>query len=275
MNGANSSSCLLFYLTLVLFSTFQLLSEGKKCIFKGTWGSVPKHKSTATAGHEAEGSSVRPRGWDSIYMCVPWVQEPSSWINLNLCYTKANSRTCLGFPIVDAIPKKSELQDHDIIDNIVADYSIVGTCLLNDDYGNKIKGLEEEYRSRSVTALVGEIFRLWTAGNGATPISWEGLVICLQSAKLNRLADEITSAYCVEKRTDSYTGSHGRSRATMADPDEGSIKGSQTGFLTEMRILFILCCSFFVATIVVVTLFVISWHYYSPGMRLFMASLVS
>ena len=167
--------------------------------------------------------------------------------------------------IVGDIPKRSELEDRDIIDNIAADYSIVGTCLLDDDYGNKIKRLEEEYRSRSVTELVREIIRLWTNGKGATPRTWGGLVICLLSAKLNRLADEITSAYCVEKRTDSYTRSH-RSSAATADPDEGSIKESQIGFQTEIHILLILCCTFFIATIVVVTLFVKSRHSdYSPS----------
>ena len=176
------------------------------------------------------------------------------------------------FSIVDDIPKRSELQDRDIIDNIAADYSVVGTCLLDDDYGNKIKRLEEEYKSRSVTELVREIVRLWTNGEGATPRTWEGLVICLLSAKLSRLADEITSAYCVEKRTDSYTRSHGSSATATADPDEESIKESQVGFVTEIHILLILCCTFFVATIVVVTLFVKSRHSdcspSTPGMRL-------
>ena len=167
------------------------------------------------------------------------------------------------FPIVDAIPKRSELQTRDIIDNIV-DYINVGTCLLNDDYGNKIKRLEKEYRSRSVTAIVEEIFRLWTDGNGATPVSWEGLVVCLLSAKLNRLADEITSAYCVEKRTNSYTRNHVSS--LTADLDEGYIKESQMGLLTVILVLCMLCCTFFIATIYVVTRnFVKLWHYCSPS----------
>ena len=77
----------------------------------------------------------------------------------------------------------------------------MGTLLLKDDYGDVIRALKEEYRS--MTALVEEIFHHWTAGRGATPVSWAGLVTCLRLAKLNRLADDIESAYCAAE--DSHT----------------------------------------------------------------------
>ena len=78
----------------------------------------------------------------------------------------------------------------------------MGTCLLKDDYGDVIGALEKEYRS--VTDLVEQIFHLWTAGKGAMPVSWAGLVTCLRFAKLNRLADDIESAYCTKERHDSH-----------------------------------------------------------------------
>jgi hypothetical protein len=82
----------------------------------------------------------------------------------------------------------------------------VGTCLLNDDYGDKIGALEKDYRS-AVKDLVEQIFHLWTAGEGSKPTSWDGLVTCLKIAELNRLANDIESAYnCAKERRVHYDG---------------------------------------------------------------------
>ena len=105
-----------------------------------------------------------------------------------------------------------DLQTLDIIENIVG-YSInkVGTCLLKDDNGNKIKKLEVDYAS--VTARVEEMFQLWINGDGKRPVSWEVLIACLESAKLNRLIEIIESAYyCKEEEVKSYNNE----RATYA-----------------------------------------------------------
>ena len=112
----------------------------------------------------------------------------------------------LQFLITDAIPKKDELQRLGIITGIAGSYngySEVGTLLLKDDYGDEIGALKEEYRS--MTALVEEIFHRWTAGRGAKPVSWAGLVTCLRLAKLNRLADDIESAYCTAEDSHMHT----------------------------------------------------------------------
>ena len=37
------------------------------------------------------------------------------------------------------------------------------------------------------------------------PVSWVGLVACLKSAKLHRMADDIESAYCMEEKAESHT----------------------------------------------------------------------
>ena len=101
--------------------------------------------------------------------------------------------------IADDVPIKSDLHSLDLIIGIAGSgYSKVGTCLLKDDYGDKIGALEKQYRS--VTDLVEEIFHHWTAGKGATPISWTELVTCLRFAELNRLADDIESVYCAKER---------------------------------------------------------------------------
>lgn len=95
---------------------------------------------------------------------------------------------------IDAIPKIGELRTLDIIENMPDEYPHVGTCLLNDDFGNRIKKLQKEYTS--ISERVEEIFRLWTNGGGA---KWVGLVACLKEAKLNRLVDVIETKYCVEE----------------------------------------------------------------------------
>ena len=74
----------------------------------------------------------------------------------------------------------------------------MGTYLLEDKYGDVIGALEKDY-TRSITDLVEQMFHLWTAGRGKKPTSWGVLVACLRSAELNRLADDIESAYCTEE----------------------------------------------------------------------------
>ena len=66
---------------------------------------------------------------------------------------------------------------------------------MKDDYGNKIRKLEKDHAG-CVTDIVDQIFNRWINGNGAKPVSWARLVVCLRSAELNRLADKIESAYC-------------------------------------------------------------------------------
>ena len=95
--------------------------------------------------------------------------------------------------IVDAKPKKAKLQTHGITDDIVnySSYSCVGTCLLNDENGNKIKKLEVDYGS--VAPRIEEIFWLWMNGNGATPVSWVGLVSLYKLQRLRFFLQDISS----------------------------------------------------------------------------------
>ena len=96
---------------------------------------------------------------------------------------------------LDDTPKKEELYRLGIIIGIAGSgsgHSKVGTCLLEDDFGVVIGTLEKNYKS---VDLVEQIFHLWTDGQGKEPTSWDVLVTCLRFAELNRLADDIESAY--------------------------------------------------------------------------------
>ena len=156
--------------------------------------------------------------------------------------------------IVDARPKKAELQTLGITNDIVdySSYSRVGTCLLNDENGNKLKMLEVDYGS--VTPRIEEILRLWMNGNGATSVSWAGLVACLKSAQLNTIIERIESEYCLMENTKSHSGS-------------GSMDEEHT-LVTVTGILKISYCTPFIAviTVIVGTLFIIGcWKNFGRG----------
>ena len=108
----------------------------------------------------------------------------------------------------------------EVMDNIVADYSRLGTCLLHDKYGNMIKKLEINYVL--VEKRVEEMFRLWIERKGRTnPVSWLRLVECLRYIKLNRLADEIELEYCVEEEKSSGENYAKEYRETEEMKDDG------------------------------------------------------
>ena len=142
------------------------------------------------------------------------------------------------------MPKMGELQHRGIIGNIT-DYSTIGTCLLKDDYGVKINKLKTDFTS--ITERVKEIFRLWLSGDGATPVSWAGLVACLKEATLLRLANETVSAYCEPELKDNRCLTK-------------FYKKIQTG------IICILCCTL-IATTIVATLFIELWLCYPRGLQ--------
>jgi hypothetical protein len=163
--------------------------------------------------------------------------------------------------IVDAKPKKAELQSLGVIDNIVdySSYSRVGTCLLNDDNGNRIKKLEVDYGS--VEPRIEEIFRLWMNGNGATPVSWAGLVACLKSAQLNTIIEGIESEYCSIEKSEICSGS--------GSINEGRTRESQIGFLTGIIDMILSYYIFFIAAVTSATagaLFIIGcWKHFKRG----------
>ena len=91
---------------------------------------------------------------------------------------------------------------------------------------------------------IEEIFHHWTTGRGAKPVSWAELVIFLRLAKLNRLANDIESAYCTAE--DSHT------------VDEAP---APTGIQTWIIYAFTAACT--VGTIIAATCY-IQRHYFTP-----------
>jgi hypothetical protein len=77
-----------------------------------------------------------------------------------------------------------------ISERIGAKYSDVGTYLLKDDHGNKMKNIADSAREK-IDAINQEIFRQWLEGGGA---SWKVLVEALERAQLKALANDVVDA---------------------------------------------------------------------------------
>ena len=140
----------------------------------------------------------------------------------------------------------------------------MGTLLLKDDYGDMIGVLSKDYIY--VTALVEEIFHHWTAGRGATPVSWAGLVTCLRLAKLNRLANDIESAYCAAEDSHTVTDEgvldeQGPPMAQYRSRRPVDEVYASTGLQTWIIYAFTAACT--LGTIIAATCY-IHCHYFTP-----------
>ena len=93
------------------------------------------------------------------------------------------------------LPVKDGLQD--IVAEIQNDYIRLGRCLLEDEGGNKVHGIEKAKRDDPV-AITEEILRQWRQGKGKEPVTWRILVDCLREAQLNVAADDIEGALSQE-----------------------------------------------------------------------------
>ena len=81
-----------------------------------------------------------------------------------------------------------------IIDRIGHIYAELGTLLLEDSHGVKLKSIEINYgHSRSESPdVVREIFMKWLQGAGKLPVTWKTLIDSLRMVNLFRLADDIS-----------------------------------------------------------------------------------
>ena len=92
------------------------------------------------------------------------------------------------------LPVKDGVQD--IVAEIQNDYIRLGGCLLEDEGGNKVHGIE--IAKHDPVAITEEILRQWRQGKGKEPVTWQTLVDCLREAQLNVAADDIESALSQE-----------------------------------------------------------------------------
>ena len=69
-------------------------------------------------------------------------------------------------------------------------YSKMGVFLLEDETGDIVQALENEY-TRNAENINMAIFREWLRGKGAQPVAWSTLIDVLRKIGLGTLADEI------------------------------------------------------------------------------------
>lgn len=91
------------------------------------------------------------------------------------------------------LPVKDGVQD--IVAEIQNDYIRLGGCLLKDEGGNKVHGIE--IAKHDPVAITEEILRQWRQGKGKA-VTWQTLVDCLREAQLNVAADDIEGALSQE-----------------------------------------------------------------------------
>ena len=89
-------------------------------------------------------------------------------------------------------PTLPELLRLDVPEGIGTNYSKFGVLILNDNLGNQVDVIEEEYHGKPVR-ICRKILQEWLAGKGLRPVTWETLVQTLRDTKLTLLADKIQS----------------------------------------------------------------------------------
>ena len=73
---------------------------------------------------------------------------------------------------------------------IGADYTMFGVLLLDDDTGEQITAIENEYKCNA-DRINFRVLQLWVQGKGKQPVTWATLVTVLQDIGLVKLANDI------------------------------------------------------------------------------------
>ena len=73
---------------------------------------------------------------------------------------------------------------------IGADYMMFGVLLLDDDSGEQITAIENEYKCNA-DRINFRVLQLWVQGKGRQPVTWATLVAVLQDTGLVKLSSDI------------------------------------------------------------------------------------
>lgn len=89
----------------------------------------------------------------------------------------------------------------DIAAEIGTDYSKLGTFLLDNNNGKKVKNIEKSELGDPVDIAVA-ILKVWIEGKGRMPVTWRTSVTCLWKTDLNVLADDVETVLSEHKDSD-------------------------------------------------------------------------
>ena len=73
---------------------------------------------------------------------------------------------------------------------IGADYMTFGILLLDDETGEQIAAIENEYKCNADRINL-RVLQLWVQGKGRQPVTWATLVAVLQDTGLVKLANDV------------------------------------------------------------------------------------
>ena len=88
-------------------------------------------------------------------------------------------------------PTLPELVRLRVPQQVSANCSMFGICLLNDETGSRIDAIEDAYSGKP-ERITRKILQEWIGGKGL-PLTWESLVQTLRNTGLSTLADEIAA----------------------------------------------------------------------------------
>ena len=89
-------------------------------------------------------------------------------------------------------PNMLQLIDIDFPSRVGEKFNVFGTLLLQDEYGNKMENIMEQYWGRP-ERITMTVLREWLAGKGVE-VSWESLIATLRKSKLQLMAKQIQIA---------------------------------------------------------------------------------
>ena len=77
-----------------------------------------------------------------------------------------------------------------ILQDIGTHYDVLGTLLLQDNYGTVTQAIKDQYQ-RDADKINNEILQRWIQGKGRQPVQWSTLIDVLKKIQLSELAKKI------------------------------------------------------------------------------------
>ncbi len=111
---------------------------------------------------------------------------------------------------IHAFPRPGGQDAVDIMTDSTEDSKFV-TCILDDENGNKIKGIRNNIKQTGGGVMDG-VFNDWFNGKGKMPVTWKTLIDCLEFAQLMALVEVIKEGMEAGSLLDSLTARYDYSK---------------------------------------------------------------
>ena len=123
----------------------------------------------------------------------PTVAAPLTSMTINIiCFCMCTNLHSYSLSVTGERPNMLQLIDIDLPSRVGEKFNVFGTLLLQDEYGNKMENIMEQYWGRP-ERITMTVLREWLAGKGVE-VSWESLIATLRKSKLQLMANQIQIA---------------------------------------------------------------------------------